>query len=113
MNTPRSVIGIPIFGIDYYGRHKGQNFIMFYQNDNYIIIAVSKNPDKRERELKNKYGKKIKNIIIIHSFHGYEDKKVLQKSLSKYRVGKTDCYMLGINKLNKIVSLANTSFNKK
>ena len=112
MNTPRSVIGLPIFGLNYYGRHKGQNFIMFYQQDNYIIMAVSKNPDRRERELKNKYGNKIKNIIIFHSFHGYEDKKALQKSLSKYRKGTSDCYILEPNILFEIIEQTNVSFKK-
>lgn len=106
-----SVIDVPIVGVKQKGRSKTFNFIMFFKGKDKIIIAVSKNPDRREKEIKKQYGKDVRCIVRIHSFHGYEDKKIIQKLLSKYRMKQTDCYVIKDDVFLKILNNAKLSVN--
>ena len=91
-NQELSVIGVPIFGHVEKGRSKSHSYLIFLQDGKRIIIAVSKNPDRRIKELKMEYGNQIKHILSRRTFSAYDDKKKLQDYFKECKIGNNDIY---------------------
>lgn len=102
-NERGSFDSAPIFGRNKKGR-MDHGFISFYQIGNIIVMSASKNPDRREIELKKQYGNRLDKLFRVHSFKLFDEKRKMQLLLGKYRLTKTDCYCIDFGLLKQILS---------
>ena len=103
-NERGSFDNTPIFGKNKKGRID-HGFISFYQIGNIIIMSASKNPDRREIELKKQYGYRLNKLVRVHSFKLFEEKRNMQLLLDIYRITKTDRYCIDFELLKQILSI--------